>query len=530
MKSRHRDVEQPGSSTKSITRIQGNRLSVQWLRQKSIGWLLIGLVLVCLMLTNQSLWIDEGFSLAYADEPTVARFTTRLLTSPGSEPLMPLGMLSTWVGAKVFGRSELGLRTVSVLWAAVAVFVMWRVGIIVGMPWLAAVFACHAFLWYYASEARPYSMTIALGACLLYSLVIVVCPPGGERRGPGALLIFGTLLCATHALAAIPFLIVAFIVVAVLLRQKWRPTVRGMVTSLISLSALFLLAAYYVPPFLKGDEIAWRKQWASSSDSALFSIFELFGFMGFSPGRNALRELTISGGMKGAIEGLVRPSSLGLLFLASVYVLVFGSFLRVVRAKRPATTGLVVFSGVVVIGTIATAVAASFLLSSSFWGRHLAALFPFVVFTAVVAAGSEKPPESRSPNAVTLLLAGGLLASSFLVRFDPAHGRDDYRSAARLATSAAKTDRTVWWAANPSCAQYYGVEFCPAGSREKEGHCVLFVSNQDLTLLVADPLPDVIILSKPDLFDTVGDLTRFLTENGYQQIEDFVAFRVYEPG
>ncbi len=159
------------------------------------------------MPTNQSLWIDEGFSLSYADEPTAAALTNRILTSLGGEPLMPLGMLSIWAGSKVFGRSELGLRAASVLWAAVAVFLMWRIGLLVGMPWLATVFSCHAFLWYYASEARPYAMTIAMATGLLYSLVAVVSPAGNQHRGARALLFFGALLCATHALATIPFLI-----------------------------------------------------------------------------------------------------------------------------------------------------------------------------------------------------------------------------------------------------------------------------------------------------------------------------------
>ena len=96
--------------------------------------------------------------------------------------------------------------------------------------------------------------------------------------------------------------------------------------------------------------------------------------------------------------------------------------------------------------------------------------------------------------------------------------------------ATARADQTVWWAADPGCAQYYGVEFCPAGSRQREGHCVLFVSNQDLKYLVVDPPPDLIVLSKPDLFDTSGSLNRFLTDNGYEETGEFVGFRIYEPG
>ena len=110
MNSRHGNEKQPGAPTKPETSSLGGLWGGQWLRRRDTRWLLVALALISLMPTNQSLWIDEGFSLAYADEPTVKALATRLVTSPGSEPLMPLGILSTWAGAKVFGRSESGLR------------------------------------------------------------------------------------------------------------------------------------------------------------------------------------------------------------------------------------------------------------------------------------------------------------------------------------------------------------------------------------------------------------------------------------
>lgn len=501
----------------------------RWHGRNSIGWLLVALLLVCLMPTNQSLWIDEAFSLPFADEPTAAGFATRLLSSPGSERLMPLGMLSTWAGSRVFGRSEMGIRAASIFWAAVAVFLMWRVGVLVGLPWLGAVFACHAFLWYYASEARPYSMMIAMGSGLLYSLVVVICPAREENRGPGALLLFGPLLCGTHVLGVIPFFFVAFIVAVVLFSRKWKPRIWEIVTSLVAVGVLIVLAIFYLPSFIKDVNVTWREQWASGFDGALFSGYELLGFMGFGPGRIELRELAISGGLRGVIDGLMRPSSLGLIFLACIYFLVLGNLFRGVRTEKSPRNKLVILSGLVVAGTVTAWVVASSIMGSSFWGRHVAALLPFVVFVVVAAAGSGEHLRKTSPNALTLLLAGGLLASSIAVRFAPAHSRDDYRSAARLAVAAANNSQTVWWAADASCAQYYGVKFCGDGAGKHEGACVVYVSKHDSTTLAAIPFPDLVVLSKPDLNDKSGDLNRFLTNNNYQETGKFVAFQIFEP-
>ena len=89
------------------------------------------------------------------------------------------------------------LRAISALWAGLAVFLMWRVGVITGMPWLTLVFACHPFLWHYGGEVRPYAMVIAMGAGVLCALAAALFSKGDDVRGLWSLLIFGPLLCAT---------------------------------------------------------------------------------------------------------------------------------------------------------------------------------------------------------------------------------------------------------------------------------------------------------------------------------------------
>jgi hypothetical protein len=189
-------------------------------RPSGVIWLLIALALVCVMPSKQSLWIDEGFTVPYAQEDSFARFMARLENEQGSEALMPLGMLSSWAGAKIFGRSELGLRAVSALWAGIAILLFWRTGLLVGIAWLPALLACHPFLWYYAGEVRPYAMVIAMSSGLLYGFATILSSERETSRGLHALLAFGLPLCATQVLGIVPFAVVAGVVSAVLLRRR----------------------------------------------------------------------------------------------------------------------------------------------------------------------------------------------------------------------------------------------------------------------------------------------------------------------
>ena len=79
-------------------------------RHEKVLWLFAALFLVCLMPSNQSLWIDEGFTVQYAYPQSLSGFMNRIYQESGSEALMPFGMFSTWAGAKVFGSLPTGWR------------------------------------------------------------------------------------------------------------------------------------------------------------------------------------------------------------------------------------------------------------------------------------------------------------------------------------------------------------------------------------------------------------------------------------
>ena len=499
------------------------------MKNKSPGviWLVLALALVALMPTNQSLWIDEGFTLPYAQESGFSHFISRLENEKGSESLMPLGMLSSWAGAKIFGQSELGLRAVSALWAVVAVLLLWRTGVLIGLAWLPALLACHPFLWYYASEVRPYAMAIAMGSGLLYAFVAILSPDGKANWGFYALLLFGPLLCATYVLGVVPFAVVVGVAALALFQRRWKPRAREILAFVLSGGALIALGLYDASAVSRGADINWEGPWETGLGSLLFSGYELLGFMGFGPGRIELRQSAIEHGIVGSLRSLAHPAAVGLVVLALLYIVILLRFWKRFRSDQSTADRLVPVTGFVIAVTMGIVFVVCLTVGSVFWGRRLASVLPFVVLAAGIAASAPRRIGQRPLNVLPLFLGATLLTSSLLVRFNPHHSRDDYRGAARIARTAVQEGKTVWWAGDQVVAEYYNVVFCGADPADQRA-CVVRTNNRDKRGLEHLPEPDVILISKPELFDTSGAVRSYIDEHRFQLKSHLMAFQVFE--
>jgi hypothetical protein len=231
--------------------------------------------------------------------------------------------------------------------------------------------------------------------------------------------------------------------------------------------------------------------------------------------------------MRDVLDAFLRPASIGIVALACVYGVVIVLYFRKLRSARQDELTLACSPLLVITGTLTLAVIVSHILGSPFWGRHLAALMPFIVF-AVAVALRDSPNTYGSAPPLAWLLAMLLLTSSLVVRCDVSHGRDDYRRAARIARAEAAGGRTVWWGADPGCAEYYGVSFCGKKASDEKTTCIVYVSNQPSYYLLDMPTPELVVVSKPDLHDRDGELRGYLDSQGYRVTNKLVAFRIYE--
>lgn len=218
--------------------------------------------------------------------------------------------------------------------------------------------------------------------------------------------------------------------------------------------------------------------------------------------------------------------------LAIVWIALIAAGLRTLGAKQVSDVRWILS---VLLLSLMGFVSLGFAMKFPFWGRHLSPLLPFLVFLAVSCCREFK---NRSTGRITAALLGLLWAvSSANIRLDPRFSKDDYRNAADLAKCTVAAREQTWWAADTPGANFYGLFPVPldeyrqaAHSNDlKSGaveacHSIINASKKDLESL---PEPKWVILSKPDIYDNSGDITRFLKDGGFKIKTSFISFDVW---
>jgi hypothetical protein len=114
--------------------------------------------------------------------------------------------------------------------------------------------------------------------------------------------------------------------------------------------------------------------------------------------------------------------------------------------------------------------------------------------------------------------------------------KDDYRLAAKVALDMAhRSNATIVWAANFIGGRYYGLEF----DRPLEGvgwgsvGRAVFAANWSQKQVaeyldtITSQAPVVLVLSKPDLYDTDGNWTTAINELGARKVASPNTFNIY---
>src|SRR5581483_28750 len=118
------------------------------------------------------------------------------------------------------------------------------------------------------------------------------------------------------------------------------------------------------------------------------------------------------------------------------------------------------------------------------------------------------------------------LASAVSLRVAPRHAKDDFRGAAALAGSALQQNERVWWCADGMGARFYGLPTDNQAARPDAGRAWL-IRNPVLTTLSSQPPPDLVVVSKPDLYDAAGGTQEYLARNHYQVWRKLAAFTLW---
>ncbi|HEU5070285.1 MAG TPA: hypothetical protein VFV96_07720 [Verrucomicrobiae bacterium] len=491
--------------------------------QRAAWWpwiFILVLGIICaLAISRESFWIDELYTPRAAEQPTLTAWWKEVFYEKGSNLQAPLYMLWIWVCGQIFGTSELALRAVNLLWFAPALLALTQA--LVSRPTLQTTAllttAMGPMTWYYLNEARPYAMQ--LGTSLYLFAVIIhwrLHPDAAITRERWRVLSFATalvLLCGSSLLAMILAAAPLFTVLVMLPLNQLRALGRTFLAVwAVTLTVLFCMGVYYLWTLHQGARATSLA--TTNLKNLAFIAYELLGFDGLGPGRLEIR----SGGL--SVFKVFMPV---LVFYAGVtaILLFFGGqeLWRKMGAKKLAA---ILLAALAPAGFI---FATGALVHFRVLGRHMMCLAPLVFL--LLAVGAAATWRRRRWGKITVTVFFTLyFTSSLALRFASRHQKDDYRGAAAIAKRAIASGKSVWWNAEQNGAVYYQVPFSTGNTMERGKAYYLMNPSEDQ--LTATTPPDLIITSRPDVYDGDGALGKYLSEGNYRTTSNLTAFVIWK--
>jgi len=482
-----------------------------------VFWLILSALLLPLMISNDSLWYDEGFTARYVLQPDFHAWWHYLTQANDSQ--MPLAMFFAWAAAKVLGTQEWQLRAINVLWGGIAIWGMYRAGKRLQLPWLPLLLAIQPYFWFYSNEARPYSLQIACGAWLFASFVEFFTLKGaGESwawlfSGTATILFFATMLA--------PLSIVACLIAGGVMAgwYRWKITRRAVLILLGGAVVNIPMALFYYFFALARGNIG-AQIWHVDLKFFGYVIYELTGMAGLGLPAEKIREIAKTPHLLAAV---IQHGAQFILPMVCFLILLLILALRL--HKRPAKAQAGMYAGIVTVLCITSFmfIIGGICIQKAFWARHFAPIFPFYV--ALLGMGLASVFEARSFSVKLLggVLVGLLLFSVLNLRFAAQYRKEDNRSAAQFARDALDENKTVWWVAGTGIVQYYHLDFAASRPEAKKFLC------PGSTAIEGMPAPDVIIFSnsKPDVYDPLGTIQNFIKQNGYKPTEHLRSFVIW---
>ena len=352
-------------------------------------------------------------------------------------------------------------------------------------------------------------------ACLILAYLLEIDAAPEQALQPRLLAtgVAGMLIMAGGSLLGVPWAGAAFLAACWIVWNASAPAPQKLRLSFASILAMgvlcvgmALLGFYYLETLKAGAGASSAGK--TGVVSCLFGAYEIAGLAGLGPNR---AELRVAG--MGALYSYSLPLAAGCLVVFGVGLAGAVSCARRTGRRLPPAWMLIALL-LPLVFTIGLGVASHFRVI----GRHLMPGFPMLLVLAAIALEALLSTPLR--GLVALFMA--VWACSFAsLRFSATHQKDDYRSSAAAAQSAVTSGKRVWWVADQVTARYYGLDFAPAGK-------LVPWMNAAAADLTSQPEPDLVIVSKPDIYDSSGTLHRYLISHGFTLNATPTAFTVFE--
>ncbi len=469
------------------------------------------LVVAAFAVTAQSYWIDEAMSLivAMAPSPGEAWRYAQAVGAPAQHA--PLYHVYLYAWHKVAGPGEWAMRASNIPWFVLAqlaflLLLRHRPKLALTACLLAAV---NPAIWMYLDEARPYIMQYAAACWLVASVARRAFAPSAGTAGEDRLAFLAaggaTIVLCGSGLPSVVW--AAGLVSALFLLRRTAPVTPGeaaacarpryAIAGFAVLLALLAASHFYAwPGFSPGSSDL--KQFVKG---LIYVAYEFLGFSGFGPGKLELRLSPLGSIIRRLPVLLPLAACLGVLGIFAVRQA--GTLLQHRRAIAAWMIALAL-PGVFLLG-------ADLILEQRPVPRDFVPALPAIILSlaaVILAALAQKSIFLRGAAAAVPIL---WLASGLNLRWQQAHAKDDYRAAAAVAAAALRDNKEVWWAADAATAFIY---LTPISMEQVPGR-VWAMQGPDWSDLRLKLPPRVIVISKPDIYDARGAVSRYAMENHF---------------
>ena len=479
-------------------------------------WLLAALLLLPFMASNDSLWLDEGDTAMYVLQPDFHAWCDRLHTDLQADCQMPRALLCSWIAGKIWGTAEWQLRGINLIWGALALIGMYRVGQRLKIPWLPLLLAIQPYFWFYNNEARPYALQLACGTWLLVALVEFYFARAAGTRWAWQLAFAGFFLFCATLLAPLPIAATIFAAAVIAWRQGWKLERKAVMILIGGISACVPVGIYYLTTLLRGAKGA--QVWHVDLKFFAYDIYEFLGLGGIGLSEPEIRELARSPHLLGDLSAhaaqLFLPM-LAMVLLAAIFSLGLRRYSKIQISSR------LILAIVLVLGlTAGVFFTGSLIMQKAFWARHFAPVFPFYIALLGVAIAGVWPTVRL--RWLPIILCALFILSALNFRFAPSLRKEDYRAATAFVRPFVAQNKSVWWLAGGYSAFYYGVNW--SDDPEPKKLFISFRSHHDVRSL---PLPDVVVCNRPDIHDAGGAVQKIIAQNNYRVAARYQAFAIW---
>lgn len=407
----------------------------------------IGLVVIATMIAliiginAKSLWIDECLVYRYINFPNAKEVLKAALDANGSEKQMPLFLLFAWAWSRMFGLSEIAMRSVNVLPAFLYTICGYKIAKLVCKQkrvWLGVMFFLFNPIFIaYLNEARPYIALLAFALITIYNSFYAA--DFNSTKNIAAVHVFILLGISFHLL----FMFSLCIYICGILYHykneslKLKTHIKGF---LCFLPLYIILFGYMAFTFYYSSSSSIGNASGSVVASLIVSIYYILGYGGLGLSRNDLRNPSL-GSLTPIMWILIAA-------LSVVLVLLFISLIKSVT-KEPLKNRLfwLLIAGIMLVFCFSLL---SIVFHYSFWERHIISLSAiFIVLILEVISAYNMRYETF---ALLLLFA----VSSMNFRFNYYYGNEDYKS---VINDLNRNDCIVMAQASDFVLDYYGKEF-----------------------------------------------------------------------